>query len=778
MSERRTTLACIALLSLICLLLFSDVLFFGKSLFLFDISRYHFPMKSVVRDTILGGHFPWWNRLHTGGQPMAADPAYEIFYPGQWPIFLGSKVFGFNLHIVMHVWIALVGMFLFLREEELEWRAALIGALSFAIGGYYISTLTILPTCFVWAWAPLAAYFLTRFRRRRRVADFALASLILGLQILAGEPVSLIETWVLIGLAALADGRRDRKRLAQNIAAVALLLVCAVSIGAAQILPGMDHLRDTSRAEGLGYRHVTTYSTPLARPVELFFPHFYGRHAQSGWYFWGANKFHGVSYLRSIYLGLWIAIGIIAACFSRPREAVPIVVFALLAHLAAAGANSPVFDALYDLGIANRFRFPEKFLSLTVIPLIWLSCRAIDRYLRGDARTRRAFAVTATVVAAISILLAVISQTTPYRQWFQFYWRLIDRDRFSELLEISQRDWAIAAIAATIVALMIVMRDRVRPALWTVAVLLFVVADLYQVHDDLAPRITARYYDPPGILNALEKPFSNYAVMHIGDWYLEYANPKYHEAGDQKYWLARNGLLPPMPTAWGVHLGLERDYDETYLRPTHDLVLAMLSLNLKGVRAWWQPFAAMSNVRYVVDYRDFDVMAAECRGHFEISRPATLRRFAAATPRYYIAREMIEARDRDAVARIARARGVVPDVAYVPFRPFAPAPGRVLRVDETPSEARIEVETTGTSYLVATVTPHRYWQVAIDGARVEPHLTNIAFQGVVVPPGRHVVTMRYRNPLVLTGMAISLFALAVIIVAIVRGSGWKRGQPE
>ncbi|MGZ4809446.1 MAG: hypothetical protein ACXV7D_08980, partial [Thermoanaerobaculia bacterium] len=759
------------------LLIFGDVLFLGKSLFLFDLSRYHFPMKSVVRDTILHGDFPWWNRLHTGGQPMAADPAYEIFYPGQWLIFLGSKIFGFNLHIVIHVWIALVGMFLFLREEELECRAALIGAFSFAIGGYFTTTLTILPTCFVWAWAPLAAYFLTRFRRRRRVQDFALAALILGMQVLVAEPVSLIEVWVLIGLAALADGFRDRKRLGSNVIAVALLLVCSLAVGAAQIVPGADHLRDTSRAEGLGYRHVTTFSTPLMRPVELFFPHFYGRHEQSGWYFWGASKFHGVSYLRSIYLGLLIAIGIVAATFTRPREAIPIVGFAFLVHFVAVGANSPLFNALYDLGIANRFRFPEKFLSLAVLPLIWLSCRAIDAYLRGDVRVKRAFVVTASVVATVSSIIAVFAMTPVYRRWFQEYWGLVDRDRFSELLDISRHDWTAAALAAIALTLILWAGGRVRPHLWTAAILGFVLFDLYQLHGDLSPRIPNRYYEPPGILNALDKPFDGYAVLHVGDWYLEYANPKYYEAGDQKYWLARNGLLPPMPTAWGVHLGLERDYDETYLRPTHDLVLAMLSLNLKGVRAWWQPFAAMANVRYVVDYRDFDVMAAECRGHFEISRPATLRRFAAFSPRYYLAREIIEAHDRDAVARIARARGVVPDVAYVPFGPFVPAPGRVLRVDESPSEARIEVEAAGQSYLVATVTPHRYWHVAIDGVPVEPRPTNIAFQGIVLPAGHHIVTMRYRNPLVVAGISISLLALAVIIFAIVRG-GWKPGPKQ
>ena len=774
--DRRTTIACIGFLSVVWLAIFADVLFFGKSLFLFDISRYHFPMKSVVRDTILSGQFPWWNRLQTGGQPMAADPAWEIFYPGQWLIFLGSKIFGFNLHIVVHVWIAIIGMFLFLREEELEWRAALIGALSFAIGGYFTSTLTVLPTCFVWAWAPLAAYFLTRYRRRRQIRDFACAAVVLGMQVLVGEPVSLIETWILIGLAALADGAADRKRMVRNVVAIALLLVCTIGIGAAQIIPGSDHVRDTTRAEGLGYRHVITFSTPLARPLEMIFPHFYGRHAQSGWYFWGAPKFHGVSYFRSIYLGLLIPLAVIVACYVRPREGVPIVIFCALAFLTATGANTPIFDALYDLGIVTPFRVPEKFLSLTILPLIWVGCRALNDFLRGDVRTTRAFVAVSAAFAVIASLIAIFANTSAYERWFSSYWDLAERGTFSELLALSRYDWMLAAIVAIAAAIVIAMRSRVPAHVWSVALIAFVIADLYRLHSDLSPRIPNRYYDAPGILRALDPHTNAYAVLHIADWYLESANPKYHEAGDARYWITRNALLPPMPMGWGIHLGLERDYDETYLRPSHDLVLAMLSLNLKGVQEWWQPFAAMANVRYVVDYRDFDVMAAECRGHFEVSRPVTLRQFAGFTPRYYLANELIQVRNRDDVARIARSRGVIKNVAYVSFPPFAPAAGRVLHVDETPSTARIDVETAGQSYLVATVTAHRYWHVAMDGAPVAAQPTNIAFQGIIVPAGHHVITMRYRDPYVPAGVATSALFVVIMIALGVAGPRWKRNQ--
>jgi hypothetical protein len=58
--------------------------------------------------------------------------------------------------------------------------------------------------------------------------------------------------------------------------------------------------------------------------------------------------------------------------------------------------------------------------------------------------------------------------------------------------------------------------------------------------------------------------------------------------------------------------------------------------------------------------------------------------------------------------------------------------------------------------------------VTIDGEPADPVVTNVGFQGVVIPaPGRHIVEMRYRNPLIAAGGAISLAAaLALVWVAV------------
>jgi hypothetical protein len=115
-----------------------------------------------------------------------------------------------------------------------------------------------------------------------------------------------------------------------------------------------------------------------------------------------------------------------------------------------------------------------------------------------------------------------------------------------------------------------------------------------------------------------------------------------------------------------------------------------------------------------------------------------------------------------------------PRAAFVEAPPFAAAPGVVRAVAETPNSAALDVESAGRGFLVMSVTRHKYWEVRVDGARVAPIPTNLAYQGIAVPPGRHRVTMRYRNPLVQIGLGVSGAATALLFWFLVSGFWFNR----
>src|SRR5581483_2596452 len=122
-----------ALLAIAVLLVFSDVLFTGSGFYVRDVIRDYMPSRFVLRNIVLGGDFPSWNRFYSAGQPLAANPGFQAFYPGTWLCLLPGFVFGFNLEILLHIALAAAGMFLLLRSMSLRTDASLFGAAAFAL---------------------------------------------------------------------------------------------------------------------------------------------------------------------------------------------------------------------------------------------------------------------------------------------------------------------------------------------------------------------------------------------------------------------------------------------------------------------------------------------------------------------------------------------------------------------------------------------------------------------------------------------------------------------
>src|ERR1700719_2336981 len=81
------------------LLIFSDVLFLRTGFYVRRVIRDYLPSRFVLRSIVAEGDFPSWNRFYSAGQPLAANPGFQAFYPGTWLCLLTRFLFGFNLQI-------------------------------------------------------------------------------------------------------------------------------------------------------------------------------------------------------------------------------------------------------------------------------------------------------------------------------------------------------------------------------------------------------------------------------------------------------------------------------------------------------------------------------------------------------------------------------------------------------------------------------------------------------------------------------------------------------
>lgn len=776
--SRRGDYAAVLLLLILGTLFFSHILFFGRSFYLRDLTRYYYPTKRLVREVMLSGEFPHWNRYYSAGQPMAANPEYEVFYPPQWLVLLPSYDLGFRLHIVFHVYAALLGMYLLLRSMELKRRASFFGALTFGLGGLFLSLVNLLPIMFCATWIPYMLMFTRRALMRRSVSDIAAAGLFGGLQILTAEPTTLIQTWFLIGMYALYRAWYSTRRLAtayRNLLIVMLVILSAALVGAVQLFPAFDHVTDSVRSRPFDYSLVTTWSMPFAKPLELIYPNVFGHMSLENvtWY-WGGGMYPntGSPFIYNIYCGLLVTALVIGALFVRPRGGRLVLAIVSASVLLALGGHTPLFKGLYAMGIGS-IRYPEKFALMGVIALIIFGAQMLDRLLDGDRRLAGAALGFVLGAGGFALAIALFSFTPWFVQLFSLLWGAKE-PQATYMAGIYRIDWWLAVARCSILAVLLVLaRERRTGMIWFSILCVVTLLDLTAISIEINPTLPRNFFTPPPIVRQFASAPQDYRLFHEADWYgtTETAK-KYFSTGNAVYFVVRNALFPMTPASWGFRTVLERDYDKTALLSTVDLVDSMWQVKNRGRKDWAQIFLAMSNGRYHGSFETFEDEKKRVGGKFRQARPVTFVD-RGASPRYYFADQLEQIQKREQFIDKLASASWSRRVAFVSFGQFLPAAGRVLRVDEKNNEFALEVDAAGKAFLVASVTNHKYWRAFIDENPTPIEVVNIGYQGVIVPPGRHKVRFVYRNPIVLGSLWISAFSLLMSLAVMIR---WRSGN--
>jgi hypothetical protein len=763
---RRHDAIAVAILAALITLAFADVLAGINSLYVRDLVHFFYPVKHVLREAVLGGEFPYWNPWFGAGQPLAANPQHEVFYPPNWLILLPDYGIGFHLLVVLHLHLAAVAMYALLRSLAMRPPAAFFGALAFALGGAGLSYLNLLPCLFSIAWLPLTCLYGRRFLKTRSRRAFALAALFFGIQVLLGEPTTVLQTGLLLGMFAVST------RSVRNVALVGLLSVAALLVSAVQTIPAVDHAGDSVRARGFDFDDVTNWSLPPIRLGELFHPNLLGHvDVQERRLYWGAPLYpeRGVPFLYSIYPGLLLSVLAVAGVFARVRGRTLFLAIVATSVLVALGAYTPLWRLLYDLGLVKSLRYPEKFILMALFAVIVFGSRTLDELLAENEAVRRASLRVAIVVTAILGAAVLFSRSSFYVPFFAWMWEP-RASRFAPMLAASATGWLIAFARSGAVLLLLRNVATTRRAVWLGIAGAFVVLDLGLLFPEAVPRMPAGYYDPPAMAQLLPRDRTPWRLFHHASWHTRRdATQAYRVPHADRMWLNRNAMYPLIPAQYGIRMALDIDYDLTSLTPTADFIQS--ASELSGMRRdWVDVIASMSNVWYRAVFREPREAFAEARGDLRVLQPVGLLALPR-YPRYFFAERLEPIADRaDFVRKLGSGR-FPKGTAFVRGASFAPGAGRVTRVRETVNSARIEAETAGRAFLVISVTPHKYWRITIDGREAQAVITNVGYQGVVVPSaGRHVIEMRYRNPLFVTGGAISLVTLLVL--------AWLGTRPE
>jgi hypothetical protein len=748
LGRRRDLIASLFLIA-VTTLWFADVLFAGRAFYTRDWIGYHYPMKRIVREAVLGGDLvPLWSPYFGGGQPLAANPAYELFYPPQWLVYLPDFYFGMSLHVVVHFYICALGLYFLLRSFGAGSIASTLAAVGFTLGGPMISLIRTLPLLFSLAWAPLLFLFIRRYCLTRSRRDFLLGALCAGMQALVAEPTTMMQTWFIVAAWAVyrvIHTRRDQGRAALLVARDVLLIgMGGIIVSAAQIVPMLDYIPDSVRSQPFPFKDlVSAWSMAPSRPLELFYPQLFQTLFNASGTPWMHSLYPlGEAFVSSYYFGFALAIFFLVGLLAWRRGSGLVLATCAVLYILAIGKNTPLLQFLYDIGIFKSLRYPEKFaLGISLVGTIW-GALTFDLLLRGDQRVRSWTWRVTLAWFALALLLVLGASSA----WGGF--------------------WAVTFLRGLLLLAIVFAMVRWPSPVWAASLIVITILDVVHLRA-INPTITRDYFEAPPITQQLSPAKQHYRVFHIGEWDWKYSMPHadaFFTDNLGRWWSLRNSLMTRNAAYWGYRYALETDYDQTFLSPTADLVLAMRFLYEARRPGWEEPLMAMSNIWYRAYFRPFAQEVQRTGGDWRQMQPVDFYPALEKYPRYYFADQIEQIVDMQDFVQKMLAGGRSRKVAFIQDGPFTPARGVVRNWEEKRESISLDVEASGRALLLLTVTPHRYWRATIDGADAPLRVANLAYQAIEVPAGKHRIELVYSNPLVVPSAIVS--AIAVLLIAV------------
>jgi hypothetical protein len=460
---------------------------------------------------------------------------------------------------------------------------------------------------------------------------------------------------------------------------------------------------------------------------------------------WSSAMGGGLPFFAS-YCEQQVAPGIVACVFAatallHPRRRGHAVFF-LTTGLVAALVMYGTFVTKIAVFLVPPLRVAllSRFGLITIIGLIVAAAIGIDAlFANGEegARSRRVRCAVAATVAAVTIVLVVLGFMVTEHQF------LVDMRQWTQTVRSVTRAGTLLGLAIALVWLAGLLRRPVALVL-TVALLSW---ELVSFADGFHPSIPRDLVFPN--VAALELIQRDRSVFRVAGW--------------------QNAMLPNAARVYGLQD--VRSYDGIGHRD-YSAVLE-LGFHFNGntyqlVNTSSRSLVDLLNIKYVVAAGDVDLppndfeLVHQDRARVYRNRHVQPRAFLVDNSVVLAGREALRA-IRDGSVDLSRA-AIVDQPIDAPLQPAqsGESVGTATIQHYGDHLVSIETEAEAARLLVLTDVYYPGWIASVDGVEVPVRRANYAFRAVSVPPGRHIVTFRYRPASVRYGAYLSLAGLLVL----------------
>ncbi len=281
--------------TIVSLAYFSPVLE-GKQLSQSDINQFKGSSKEIVEHREKFGEEPYWTNRTFGGMP-----AYQVsaYYSHNYI----KSIDGFLRFLPRpadYLFLYFMSFFILLSVLKVEWKLAILGALSFGFSTYLI--IIFIPghnaKAHAIAYMPMVLAGILLVFKRNYLKGFVLTALAMAFEVSANHPQMtyyLLFSVLILGIVYLIDAIKDKEltHFIKSVLILSVAVILAVGVNATSLLATKEYASESTRSKseltittsgapkaeissGLSKEYIMQYSIEIPETFNIMIPRFYG----------------------------------------------------------------------------------------------------------------------------------------------------------------------------------------------------------------------------------------------------------------------------------------------------------------------------------------------------------------------------------------------------------------------------------------------------------------------------------------------------------------------
>lgn len=387
---------------------------FGRS----DVWNFSFPTKYALGEALHANTLPLWSPHMGTGFPLLGEGQTGIFYLPNLILFkLFAPEFAYNLILLLVFFMLGTGMFVFLSYQKYHPLAAFFGGVFFMFGGLPIVQIPHITLMQGFSLMPWILYVTCRLIDNPTKISTGILALLISQQIFAGFPQATFITLLTAGVLLFLRVSTLRHFIA-HAGRFLLAVGLGFGLGATQLLPSYEFLKQTGAAAGFSGQTSTYFSLPPLHLVSFIAPYTFGN-PKDGTYppfteFDGSIFWENTGYIGFIPLAFFLFL-LKERKRLTPKQKRLITVFLYLlvgAALLMFGSHSP-FYFIFSIWPFNLFRAPSRFLWVFLFALVTISMAGAHIFLEYTKKFR--------LVTWVIALMMCINLSIMWWYWWEYH---------------------------------------------------------------------------------------------------------------------------------------------------------------------------------------------------------------------------------------------------------------------------------------------------------------------------------------------------------------------